>query len=222
MRRHFRNEVQFLSKLDHPNIIKVYETANLIPISMAALSIQDERGSFSNLTSALDASKSSKTDLHSQDQDIKISYITMEYADKGNLFEYICHSPLSENAACFYFRQLVEAMVHLRRNNICHRDLKPENMLLDSNYNMKLADFGFATQNSGMYGNYLHYSCKGTIGYMAPEILNLQICENKGYNAEQTDAFAMGVILFSLVMGRPPFWKADPFEDKHYKILHLQ
>ena len=97
------------------------------------------------MAGALDGTKHSKGESLSVAQDIKCSYITMEYADKGNLFEYICHSPLSENATCFYFRQLVEAMVHLSRNNICHRDLKPENMLLDSNYNMKLADFGFAT-----------------------------------------------------------------------------
>lgn len=45
---------------------------------------------------------------------------------------------------------------------------------------------------------------------MAPEILNLNICEQKGYNGEQTDVFALGVILFSMLMGRPPFREADP------------
>jgi serine/threonine protein kinase len=46
-------------------------------------------------------------------------------------------------------------------------------MLIDANYDMKLADFGFATHSQGINGNYLHYTCKGTLGYMAPEILNL-------------------------------------------------
>ena len=58
-------------------------------------------------------------------------------------------------------------------NNVCHRDLKPENLLLDVNYDLKVADFGFATTKRGAQNNYLHYTCKGTLGYMAPEILNL-------------------------------------------------
>jgi len=33
--------------------------------------------------------------------------------------------------------------------------------------------------------------------------------------------FAIGVILFSMIMGRPPFWKADPLADRHFKVLHL-
>lgn len=69
-------------------------------------------------------------------------------------------------------------MIYLKHKKICHRDLKPENMLVDANYDMKLADFGFATHSQGINGNYLHFTCKGTLGYMAPEIVNLQVCEN--------------------------------------------
>jgi serine/threonine protein kinase len=85
---------------------------------------------------------------------------------------------------------------------------------------LKVADFGFATSKRGVQGDYLHYTCKGTLGYMAPEILNILMCENIGYNTEQTDMFAIGVILFSMIMGRPPFWKADPITDRQYKQLH--
>lgn len=86
---------------------------------------------------------------------------------------------------------------------------------------MKVADFGFAAKRNGIKGEYLHFTCKGTLGYMAPEILNLNVCETLGYNSEQTDMFAIGVILFSMIMGRPPFWKADPLADRHFKVLHL-
>lgn len=97
----------------------------------------------------------------------------MEYAERGNLFEYICHSPLSENTVCYLFKQLLNAMIYLHRNGICHRDLKPENLLIDSNYDIKLADFGFAASTEGIYRDRRHFTCKGTLGYMAPEILNL-------------------------------------------------
>ena len=44
-------------------------------------------------------------------------------------------------------------------------------MLLDANFDLKLADFGFATQMRGTKGDFKLYSCKGTLNYMAPEIL---------------------------------------------------
>lgn len=57
---------------------------------------------------------------------------------------------------------------------------------------------------------------------MSPELLNISLCESLGYNVEQTDLFAVGVILFSMLMGRPPFWKADPITDRQYKQIHEQ
>ena len=63
-------------------------------------------------------------------------------------------------------------MIYLHKNRICHRDLKPENLLIDSSFNLKIADFGFATQSEGAFGDFMHYTCKGTLGYMAPELLN--------------------------------------------------
>lgn len=57
---------------------------------------------------------------------------------------------------------------------------------------------------------------------MAPEILNMKECETRGYNGEETDLFAMGVILFSMLMGRPPFREANPNKDIQYKLLYMQ
>lgn len=98
----------------------------------------------------------------------------MDFADRGNLFEYVSYQALSENATCFYLRQLLSVLEFMHSKHlVCHRDLKPENLLLDSNFDLKVADFGFATSKKGMRGDYLHNTCKGTLGYMAPEILNI-------------------------------------------------
>ena len=51
---------------------------------------------------------------------------------------------------------------------------------------------------------------KGTLGYMAPEIF-----QGKGYHGELTDVFALGVVLFGMVFGRPPFRLAD-LKDPYY------
>ncbi|CDW84618.1 protein kinase domain containing protein [Stylonychia lemnae] len=223
MIRHFQNEVVFLAGISHPYIVKVIETASLVHMANPFNCLQGQQQTQQSQSQQfIEERKNVRQIKEEPNQTGLYSYLVMEYAERGNLFDYICQSPLSENATCFYFRQLLEAMVHLKRSKICHRDLKPENLLIDNNYDLKLADFGFATHAQGINGNFMHFTCKGTLGYMAPEILNLQICENIGYNAEQTDVFAMGVILFSLIMGRPPFWKADPMEDKHFKILNLQ
>ena len=85
-------------------------------------------------------------------------------------------------------------------SDVCHRDIKLENLLLDQNFNLKVSDLGFSTNLKGHQGNSLLYTCKGTPGYMAPELFT-----SKGYNGELADVFALGVVLFALVMGRPPF-----------------
>jgi serine/threonine protein kinase len=55
---------------------------------------------------------------------------------------------------------------------------------MNGNFDIKLADFGFASKTEGAKKDYLHYTCKGTLGYMAPELLNAKECMKKGYNGE--------------------------------------
>ena len=67
-------------------------------------------------------------------------------AQGGELFEFVAQTGrFSMEASRFYFKQIVEALQYLHTHGVAHRDLKPENILFDANFNLKLADFGFAT-----------------------------------------------------------------------------
>ena len=55
--------------------------------------------------------------------------------------------------------------------------------------------------------------------YMAPEILDQEKCQ-KGYNAKQADIFALGIIIFSMFIGRPPFHEANPSKDRFYNLIY--
>lgn len=83
---------------------------------------------------------------------------------------------------------------YCHRNGVAHRDLKPENLLLDTNYNIKIADFGFAAPVEGKDGSGYLTTGLGTPNYMAPEILLKQ-----PYEARPVDLFAAAVILFIMV-----------------------
>jgi serine/threonine protein kinase len=100
---------------------------------------------------------------------------------------------------------------YVHKSGVTHRDLKPENLLLDSNYNIKIADFGFATPSKGTFiaeDGSITGLCRtmlGTSSYMAPEIHLGQ-----PYQGFQVDLFAAGVILFVMRAGHPPFSEASP------------
>lgn len=93
--------------------------------------------------------------------------------------------------------------------------MKPENLFLDSNYDLKIGDFGFATLRDKQDENGLFSTLLGTTGYMAPEIHLKQ-----KYKGSQVDLFAAGIILFVMVAGHPPFASASP-KDAYYKALAL-
>lgn len=95
----------------------------------------------------------------------------------------------------------------MHNQGISHRDLKPENIMLDENFNLKIADFGFASAQA------TNETKRGTESYMAPEI-NM----GKTYQGGVVDIFACAIILFIMVAQHPPFSKAVS-TDAHYKLI---
>jgi len=144
----------------------------------------------------------------------EVIYIALELAKGGELFDYVASTGrFSEPIARFYFKQMIEGLDYVHKKGVTHRDLKPENLLYDQEFNLKIADFGFAAPIAGKDGS---GSCKtklGTESYMAPEIHM-----RKPYNGASVDLFACAIILFIMTTQHPPFTKAVP-EDPFYRLI---
>ncbi|EXC01171.1 CBL-interacting serine/threonine-protein kinase 8 [Morus notabilis] len=130
-------------------------------------------------------------------------YIILEFITGGELFDKIVHhGRLSEAGARRYFQQLIDGVDYCHSKGVYHRDLKPENLLLDSQGNLKISDFGLsALPEQGV--SLLRTTC-GTPNYVAPEVLS-----HKGYNGAVADVWSCGVILYVLMAGYLPFDDLD-------------
>ncbi|XP_055306325.1 uncharacterized protein LOC129570658 [Sitodiplosis mosellana] len=134
-------------------------------------------------------------------------YLILELGDGGDLYDYIMkhEGGLSEHLAREYFRQIVRAISYCHKLHVVHRDLKPENVLFFEKLGIvKLTDFGFS--NKFCPGQKLETSC-GSLAYSAPEILL-----GDSYDAPAVDVWSLGVILYMLVCGHPPFQEANDSE----------
>jgi len=129
--------------------------------------------------------------------------IVMEYCENGELYDLIVNN--FQNFAIEdkkkIFKELVEAVKYLHENNISHRDLKVENVLLDKDNNVKLADFNLATR---FKQNELFTHRCGSEEYTSPEIVT-----RKAYDPQKTDIWALGIILYAIVVGHLPFYHKD-------------
>jgi len=138
----------------------------------------------------------------------------LELVGGGELFDLVAlGGRLEEKYARFYFKQLMDGLNYLHESGYAHRDLKPENLMLDNNFNLKIADFGFAAPAQGRDGSGMLETQLGTASYMAPEI-HL----GKSYSGPGVDLFASAIILFVILTQRPPFSSANP-SDPHYRLL---
>lgn len=126
-------------------------------------------------------------------------FLVTELCDGKELFdEIVQRKKFSELEAAIVTKQVLQAMAYCHEKNVAHRDLKPENILIDSKQrgHIKVIDFGtshvFDKENPEMKQMY------GTAYYIAPEVL-------EGKYTAKCDMWSIGVILYIMLSGRPPF-----------------
>ena len=125
-------------------------------------------------------------------------FVIMEFVSGGELFDFIVsRGRLPADEARQFFHQIISGIEYCHYHNIVHRDLKPENLLLDSDNNIKLADFGLS--NVAHDGDFLRTSC-GSPNYAAPEVISGNL-----YAGAEVDVWSCGVILYALLCGTLPF-----------------
>lgn len=127
-------------------------------------------------------------------------YIFMEYASNLSVAYQLDRNacPLDESDARMWFAQTLSAIVYMHTMGIAHRDIKNENILLDADWNVKLSDFGFSC-----YMDKPSWTSCGTIGYIAPEVLN------PPYDPSRADIWSLGVCLFEMLTCIKPFAEKD-------------
>jgi eukaryotic-like serine/threonine-protein kinase len=189
----FRSEAEAVAKLQHSNIVQIFETG-------------EHEG---------------------------CPYLSLEFVDGGSLDEHLRNSPTTPSAAAALVETLARAMQFAHQHGIVHRDLKPANVLLatkngssslirkketgssslpENHWSLtatpKIADFGLAKHVDDESGNTQTGSVMGTPCYMAPE----QARGNNRQVGPPADIYALGVIFYELLVGRPPFKANNPLD----------
>lgn len=205
--KNYENEYEFLSFIKEGGFAQVYLAkhvlrGNLVAIKKTQIAKLDSESLYSISREALYLS----TLRHKNIIKIYSSYLTdnalfivMEYAKGGELFTKLDH-PLTEEEAKVLFKQIHKAVKFCHSNNVIHRDLKPNNILFldEAKTRLVLIDFGISGLSNG---NNKETTKAGTYKFLPPEIV-----QHINYQATvKIDVWALGVILYLMVVGKCPF-----------------
>lgn len=153
--------------------------------------------------------------LHHYFEDNLNVYMLLEACPRKSLMHVLKYrGKVTEPEARYYMKQMVTGVAYIHSQKVVHRDLKPGNMFLSDRMIVKIGDFGLATR---LDGQCRRVTICGTPNYIAPEVLYKQ-----AYSYE-ADVWALGCILYALLVGQPPFDTASLKEtyaricNNHYR-----
>jgi serine/threonine protein kinase len=151
-------------------------------------------------------------------------FIVMEFLAGGDLLDRIIQKGSYREAdARVLMKKLLDGVEYLHKNNIVHRDLKPENILLvrkDSDVDVKITDFGLAKHSAE--GTTTCKTFCGTPQYFAPEVLQRRdTIIGQGRYGREADMWSLGVILYIVLCGAPPFNENTLFEQIEKANFHF-
>jgi eukaryotic-like serine/threonine-protein kinase len=143
-------------------------------------------------------------------------YMVIEWVE-GRLLRSILNEqrPLPVNRAVNFTLQICDALDTMHKHGVVHRDLKPENIMVDADDRIKLIDFGIAMKEDARRLTFVDMSATlGTPDYISPE-------QVKGQRGDQrSDIYSLGVLLYEMLTGEPPFSGPNPLAVMNERVLH--
>nr|XP_031529743.1 inactive serine/threonine-protein kinase PLK5 [Vicugna pacos] len=137
-------------------------------------------------------------------------YMVLEYCSHQSLAHVLeARQTLTEPEVRYYLRGLVSGLSYLHQRRIVHRDLKLSNFFLNKNMEVKIGDLGLATRVGP--GGRCHRVLCGTPNFLAPEVVS-----RNGHSC-QSDIWALGCIMYTVLTGVPPF-VAAPLSEMYQNI----
>jgi eukaryotic-like serine/threonine-protein kinase len=139
-------------------------------------------------------------------------FFSMRYVEGQTLTQLLTHGPMRPLEAARILAPICRAVDYAHGRGILHRDLKPSNILIGRDSRPQVTDFGLAKRvaqaEDGATRLTLSGAVVGTPSYMAPE----QVSGRRGRLSPASDVYSLGVILYEMLTGRPPFQGATPVD----------
>jgi len=181
-RQRFNSEAQAAAKLDHPNIVPIYEVSEYEGRPFFTMKLAKGGNLADRLASYLGTANEPAT-------------------SPGESLTVAC-------GAASLVTKVARAVHHAHQRGVLHRDLKPGNILLDENGEPLVADFGLARDTENGVRLTVSGAMLGTPAYMAPELA----AGNTKQITIAADIYSLGAVLYEVLTGRPPFVAATPVE----------
>ncbi|XP_050480342.1 serine/threonine-protein kinase PLK1-like isoform X3 [Bombus huntii] len=217
------NNVQDVSSsTNNVAIVTTTTSTNNVTCSVSGSRLGNTASSLIRTTSVITAGPSTSSWNNSAEEELDYvvdpvqgnAYYKGQLLGKSLMHVLKYRGKVTEPEARYYMKQMVTGVAYIHSQKVVHRDLKPGNMFLSDRMIVKIGDFGLATR---LDGQCRRVTICGTPNYIAPEVLYKQ-----AYSYE-ADVWALGCILYALLVGQPPFDTASLKEtyaricNNHYR-----